>query len=53
LELHVTELKTAEEAQNAPSLYATFNLVYNGTLLADHYISNTRFKNILKKELKK
>jgi ribosomal protein S18 acetylase RimI-like enzyme len=50
LDLHVTELKTAEEAQNAPSLYATFNLVYNGTLLADHYISNTRFKNILKKE---
>jgi ribosomal protein S18 acetylase RimI-like enzyme len=53
VELQITELKTAEDAQNAPSLYATFNLVYNGTLLADHYISNTRFKNILKKAFKK
>nr|KXH75892.1 MAG: hypothetical protein AM324_05130 [Candidatus Thorarchaeota archaeon SMTZ1-83] len=52
LKLTVTELKTAEEAQNAPSLYATFNLVYNGRLLADHYISKTRFLNIIKKELK-
>jgi hypothetical protein len=48
----VTELKTAKEAQEAPSIYATFNMVYNGKLLADHYISTTRFKNILSKELK-
>jgi ribosomal protein S18 acetylase RimI-like enzyme len=52
-ELHVTELKTAHEAQNAPSVYAVFNLVYNGKLLVDHYISNTRFQNIIKKELHK
>ena len=52
LKLKVTELKTAKDAQNAPSIYATFNLVYNGKLLADHYISNRRFLNILKKELK-
>jgi len=51
LELQVTELKTAQEAQNAPSLYAVFNIVYNGKLLVDHYISNTRFQNIIKKEL--
>lgn len=52
LELKVTELKTAEQAQNAPSLYATFNLVYNGKLLADHYISSRRFLNIINKEIK-
>jgi len=51
LKLKVTELKNAKQAQNAPSVYAIFNLVYNGKLLVDHYISNTRFLNILKKEL--
>ena len=52
LELKVTELKNAKQAQNAPSIYATFNLVSNGKLLVDHYISNTRFLNIINKELK-
>ena len=49
----IIELKTAEEAQNAPSVYAAFNLIHKGRLLADRYISTTRFKNILNKELKK
>jgi len=52
LELKVTELENAKQAQNAPSIYATFNLVSNGKLLADHYISNTRFLNIINKEIK-
>jgi len=52
LELKLIELKSAEDAQNAPSIYSTFNLIYNGRLLADHYISSRRFENILKKELK-
>jgi len=52
LKLKVTELQNAEQAQSAPSIYAVFNLVYNGKLLADHYISNRRFLNILNKELK-
>jgi ribosomal protein S18 acetylase RimI-like enzyme len=50
LNLQITELKTPNEAQQAPSLYATFNLICNGKLLADRYISLTRFNNILKKE---
>ena len=53
LELKVIELKTAKEAQNAPSIYASFNLVYNGKLLSDHYISVKRFENIINKEMKK
>ena len=52
LKLKVTELKNAKEAQNAPSVYASFNLVYDGKLLADHYISKTRFLNIINKEIK-
>ena len=27
------------------------NLVWNGRLLADHYVSKGRFKNILRKEI--
>ena len=52
LNLKITELKTAKHAQNAPSIYATFNLVYNGKLLIDHYISTRRFLNIINKEIK-
>lgn len=51
--LNVSILKTSEQARNAPSGYGVYGLVYNGKLLADHYISNTRFKNILNKELVK
>jgi len=49
---NIFELKTAAEAQNAPSLYGTFSLIYNGKLLADRYISTTRFQNIVRKEIK-
>ncbi len=52
LKIKIIELKTPKDAQNAPSFYATFSLINNGKLLADHYISTTRFKNILKKEVK-
>lgn len=52
LNVKIIELKTAEEAQNAPSIYSVFNLIYNGELLADHYISKKRFENIIKKEIK-
>jgi len=49
IEMKVTELKTPEDAQRAPSAYATLSLVYDGTLLADHYIPRPRFFAILKK----
>lgn len=49
LNVKVKEMKTAKQAQLAPSIYSTFNLIYDGKLLADRYISTTRFKNILSK----
>jgi hypothetical protein len=52
LELKITELKSAGEAQHSPSGYGVYAMVLNGKLVADHYISNTRFRNILTKELK-
>ncbi|MDH5707239.1 MAG: GNAT family N-acetyltransferase [Candidatus Aminicenantes bacterium] len=50
LKIKLTELKTAKQAQDAPSMYSVFNLIHDGKLLADHYISSTRFNNIVKKE---
>ncbi len=43
------ELKTAKQAQKAPSIYSVMTIIKDGEILADHYISQTRFKNILKK----
>jgi hypothetical protein len=51
LELKVTVLQSAAEAQGAPSYYGVFNLIWNGRLLSDHYVSKGRFKNLLKKEI--
>lgn len=53
LRLNVTVLRTAKEAQEAPSYYGVFNLIWNGRLLSDHYVSKGRFKNILKNEIRK
>ncbi|MBN2173269.1 MAG: GNAT family N-acetyltransferase [Bacteroidales bacterium] len=52
LELKVKVLESAGQAQQAPSGFGVYSLVYNGRLLADHYISNTRFENILNKEIR-
>lgn len=52
IDLKVTKIKTAKEAKNAPSGYGVFNLLHDGKLIEDHYISATRFRNILKKERK-
>jgi len=53
LELKVTVLNSAREAQDAPSYYGVFSLVWNGRLLSDHYVSKGRFKNILRKDILK
>ena len=49
LKLKITELKTAKQAQDAPSIYSVFTLIKDGKILADHYISSTRLSNIIKK----
>ena len=53
IELTVKKLRTPKEAQSAPSGFGTFSLIKDGKLLADHYISRTRFENILRQETKK
>jgi len=49
LKPRVVELKSWQDAQNSPTPYAIFALIYNGRLLADHQISRTRFRNIMNK----
>jgi hypothetical protein len=51
LELEITVLESAREAQRAPSYYGVFNLIWNGRLLSDHYVSKGRFRNLLEKEI--
>jgi len=47
----VVSLETSWDAQNAPTPYAVFSVIYNGRLLADHPISRTRFRNIMRSVL--
>jgi hypothetical protein len=51
IDIKIQKIETAAQAKKMPSGFGVFNLVHEGKLLADHYISGTRFKNILKKEL--
>ena len=53
VDLKVEKIETVEEAKNAPSGFGVYSLLHDGKLIEDHYLSATRFKNILKKELKK
>lgn len=48
IKFRAIELKSAREAQAAPTPYAVFSILYNGEVVADHMVSNTRFKNILR-----
>ncbi len=45
----VVELKTGRQARTAPSAYGVFNVIYNTRLVAEHPISGTRFRSIMRK----
>lgn len=50
IDLHIREIRSAKEAQHAPSGFGAFALLHDGKLLADHYVSRTRFRNIIRAE---
>ena len=52
INLNIKKITSTQEAKSAPSGFGVFSLLHNGKLLEDHYLSATRFRNILKKELK-
>jgi GNAT superfamily N-acetyltransferase len=47
----IITLKSHKEAQNSPCPFGTFCILYNGKIIAEHPISNTRFINIMNKVL--
>ncbi|MCK4311147.1 MAG: GNAT family N-acetyltransferase [Candidatus Cloacimonetes bacterium] len=51
IKANLIELKNCIEAQNAPSAYGVFGIIYNGKLIAEHPISKKRFTNIMEKIL--
>jgi hypothetical protein len=53
INLRVLKINTPKEAQKAPSGFGTFSLIRDGRLLEDHYLSRTRFENIIKQEMNK
>jgi N-acetylglutamate synthase-like GNAT family acetyltransferase len=53
VKINIVDLKSHQEAQNSPCAFGTFCMLYDGKIIADHPISNTRFKNIMNKIVKK
>ncbi|NOX86661.1 MAG: GNAT family N-acetyltransferase [Chlorobi bacterium] len=53
IDLKITVLSSPKEAQKAPSGFGSFSLIKDGKLIEDHYLSKTRFENILRKERNK
>jgi len=51
LKPRIVELKTHQDAQNAPTPYTVFAVIYNGQFLADRQISKSRFRNIMNRIL--
>lgn len=49
LTTHLVELKDSDAVQQSPSAFGTFCILYNGTVISHHPISNTRFINIMNK----
>lgn len=48
---NVVRITSARQARSAPTPYAAFSVIHNGRLLADHQISRTRFRSVMKKAL--
>lgn len=51
IDLNIKKIESVKQAKQAPSGFGVFSLLHDGKLLEDHYISATRFRNILKKQL--
>jgi GNAT superfamily N-acetyltransferase len=49
--LKISVMNSPGSARNAPSGYGVMNILKDGKVVADHYISAKRFENILKKEI--
>ena len=50
IDLKVSNITSTKDAQNAPTGFGVFNLLKDNKELVDHYISKTRFLNIIEEE---
>ena len=46
------EMNDSDSVQKSPCAFGTFCIIHNGNILSHHPISNTRFENIMKSEMK-
>jgi hypothetical protein len=46
---NIIEFQNHIDAQNSPCAFGVFCIVYDGKIIAEHPISNTRFMNIMNK----
>jgi len=46
---NLIDLKDSNDVQDLPCAFGTFGIIYNGKIISNHPISNTRFENIMKK----
>ena len=51
IDLNINFLRDVCQAQRAPSGFGVFQLLHNGKVLEDHYISGTRFRNIIREDI--
>ncbi len=49
IKVNLVNLKNCKEAQDTPRGFGTFCIIYDGEVISDHPISNTRFMNIMNK----
>jgi hypothetical protein len=52
IEPAVVKLESCRSAQDSPNPYGIFSIIWNGELVADHAVSRTRFRNIMKRLLR-
>jgi len=51
LKPNLVDLQDLNTVQDTPCAFGTFCIIYNGEIISHHPISNTRFENIMKKEI--
>lgn len=51
LKTKLVDLSDANAVQSSPCAFGSFCIIYNGEIISHHPISNTRFENIMKKEV--
>lgn len=52
IDVNLVEILDHTTAQNTPSAFGTFCIIYRGEIISYHPISNTRFENIMKSKYK-